>query len=161
MKTLCIRFKKGTSTVLECTRADKTITWCKIQPGMVLHDLGHYVVETTLGFTYAFYGLIAAGWDIADFEKPRERRPTPLLPKNLPEEALLTEHIVNMLITSMQPGTDLDSIYTSLKTELKTADFATQLNLNFNHFKRMQEDLQRLWTRWQVISDKETLELQF
>ena len=33
----------------------------------VLHDLIHYVVETTLGYREAFFGLLAAGWDIQDF----------------------------------------------------------------------------------------------
>lgn len=33
------------------------------------HDLAHYVVETTLRTREGFYGLLASGWDIADFER--------------------------------------------------------------------------------------------
>lgn len=34
-----------------------------------LHDLAHYVIESTLGFRGGFYGLLAQGWSIPDFEK--------------------------------------------------------------------------------------------
>jgi hypothetical protein len=161
MTRLCIRFKKGAATVLECTRTNGSVTWQKILPAMVLHDLGHYVVETRLNFTNGFYGLLAQGWDIPDFDKPREQRPIPLLPKNLPREALLTEYIVNILLTGMQPGSVSDELFNSLKLQINTAGLSTENDLNLNQFIRMQEDLKLLSKQWESLPNKEILELHF
>ena len=42
------------------------------------HDLTHYAVESTLGYRGAFFGLVAEGWEIADFAKPWPRGPIPV-----------------------------------------------------------------------------------
>jgi hypothetical protein len=68
---MVLRFKKGadgggTTTML---RDDGTSTWQPATPYFVFHDLMHYAVESTLGFTHAFLGLIAGGKDIQDFDK--------------------------------------------------------------------------------------------
>src|SRR5262249_62175861 len=52
-----------------------------------VHDLVHYCVESTLGFRDAFFGLIAAGWNLEDFGQPWPRGP-------LPDQALLSEQVV-------------------------------------------------------------------
>src|SRR5206468_5429414 len=55
-----------------------------------LHDLTHVAVESALDLSRGFYGLIAAGWDIADTTGKGSRGA-------LPEEALWVEHLVGML----------------------------------------------------------------
>jgi hypothetical protein len=57
-------------SALRCRRADGSVSWQTHQgqqaaffPG---HDLTHFAVESELPGTIAFYGLIAAGWDIED-----------------------------------------------------------------------------------------------
>lgn len=56
--------------VLNCIRADGTVTWQTQDgpPGLFFpyHDLTHYAVEIVLGFRHAFYGLLADGWTIDD-----------------------------------------------------------------------------------------------
>jgi hypothetical protein len=90
---LLIRLKRRPdgSASLTCTRRDGTTTWQRQQGqlGWVFppHDLTHYAVETTLGYRHAFYGLIADGWEIADFAKPWPRGP-------IPPEAVEVERIV-------------------------------------------------------------------
>ena len=67
---LRIQFEKQRdgAVVFRCTRDDGTVTWQKhvgkTAHFFPFHDLSHYVVESTFGFTEGFYGLIAAGWDI-------------------------------------------------------------------------------------------------
>ena len=46
---------------LTILRADGSAAWQNSQAFFALHDLLHFVVETELGFTSAFFGLIAAG----------------------------------------------------------------------------------------------------
>ena len=81
---LKIRIKKNAdgSAALTLVRPDGTTTWQK-QNGKLgrffpLHDLTHYSVETALGYTNAFYGLVASGWDIGDFTTPWPRGRVPL-----------------------------------------------------------------------------------
>lgn len=50
---------------LRCVRRDGSATECALpRQGILPHDLIHYVVESTLGWRHAFYGMIAAGADI-------------------------------------------------------------------------------------------------
>jgi hypothetical protein len=65
------------------------------------HDLCHFAVEITLQFKNGFYGLIDRGFNISDFELPRNERPLELIPANLPLEAQQTEFIVNLLQTEL------------------------------------------------------------
>jgi len=83
----------GGST-LTCARDDGSTTW-QNHPGQrgfffALHDLTHYVVETTLGLDEGFYGLVAAGWEIEDTTGKGSRGP-------LPHQTLQVEHLVGLL----------------------------------------------------------------
>jgi hypothetical protein len=78
--------------VLRCVRADGSVTWQKQRQGHFFahHDLTHFAVESTLGFTHGFYGLIAQGWDIDDTTGKGARGP-------LPDEAVEVEFLVGAL----------------------------------------------------------------
>ncbi len=97
------RTKDG-ELVLTLTRSDGTTTWSKIPPGLEYHDLAHYAVESVLHLKNSFYGMIETGVEISDFED-KDKTPE-LLP-----EALVTEHLVNLLQTEvMNQGSKLDLI---------------------------------------------------
>lgn len=80
---LLIRLKRHAdgSASITCTRADGSVTWQrqKGQLGMVFppHDLTHFAVETVLGYSRGFYGLVADGWEINDFAPPFPRGDIP------------------------------------------------------------------------------------
>lgn len=85
------RLEGGSSLTLE--RADGSRTFqrqTRHTEFFAAHDLTHYSVETTLGLSGAFYGLIARGWDFESFERPYPRGP-------IPEEALFVERVVGLL----------------------------------------------------------------
>jgi len=86
-----IQLKKGRDgpATLACVRADGSRTWGKEHPFFPMHDLTHCAVESVLGFDQAFFGLIARGWDIDDFAKPRASRTMPL-------QAIVAEHVVGV-----------------------------------------------------------------
>jgi hypothetical protein len=70
---LTLRFKKraDAATALVCVREDGS--WTSGAVGAAdgygpVHDLAHYAVESTLGLTGGFLGLVARGWDLQDFE---------------------------------------------------------------------------------------------
>ena len=89
---MIIYLKKGRDgpSTLACVRANGSRTWGKEHPFFPLHDLTHCAVESALGLDEAFFGLIAGGWDIDDFAKPRASG-------RMPFQAFLAEHIVGIL----------------------------------------------------------------
>src|SRR5262245_20177690 len=89
---MVINLKKGRDgpSTLACVRADGTRTWGREHPFFPLHDLTHCAVESVLGLNEAFFGLIAAGWAIDDFEKPGAGA-------RIPFQGILAEHIVGVL----------------------------------------------------------------
>jgi hypothetical protein len=93
MRVEFTRRADGGST-LRCVRADGSVTW-QNQRGahalfFALHDLTHYAVESELSCRQGFYGLLVAGWDIADTGGKGTRGP-------LPTEAVVVEHLVGAL----------------------------------------------------------------
>lgn len=51
---------------LTCTRADGSQTTVSRGPGIVYHDLAHFVAETRLGLRRGFWGNIEAGHSLAE-----------------------------------------------------------------------------------------------
>lgn len=66
MKLIATRQGRGDKLdQLRCVRRDGSTTGCGMpRQGILSHDLVHYVVESTLGWRHAFYGMVAAGTDI-------------------------------------------------------------------------------------------------
>ncbi|MBK7404918.1 MAG: hypothetical protein IPJ41_09865 [Phycisphaerales bacterium] len=61
--------RTGRPALLSCHRDDGTSTIAEIAPGPS-HDLAHYAVETTLNLRRAFFGLVAGGMNLQDFDVP-------------------------------------------------------------------------------------------
>ena len=157
-----IQFNKRTdgSALLRCVRDDGSETWQK-QEGTYgiffpLHDLTHYAVETELGFSDGFYGLIAAGWDIAETTGKTARGP-------LPDEAIEVEYIVAALSAertgaSACPADEFNQLATTFAGAkgLPQPRLLTDAELA-NVRSRMDE----LFRRWRALTAGDTLELAF
>lgn len=106
---MIIRFKKSRSNephALSCIRSDGSTTWTRLRLP-VQHDLIHYAVETTLGLRDSFYGLVAGGVDITDFEKPKAEQKF-----DLTVEAVHTEYMVGLFqmeLTNGEPYEDFNA----------------------------------------------------
>ena len=87
--------------LLRCRRADGTSSWQRHEGPQAaffpLHDLTHYAVEQVLGARQGFFGLVAAGWDVADTTGKGARGP-------LPPEAVVVERIVGLLDAERASG---------------------------------------------------------
>ena len=92
---------------LRCLRRDGSATGCAMpRQGILPHDLIHYVVESTLGWRHAFYGMVAAGIDIgpamAQSHDPADRR--------LADQAAHAEAVVESLQAQLwSAGADPDA----------------------------------------------------
>lgn len=152
---------KNKPNTLSCTRQDGSFTWSKIHPGLAIHDLIHYAVETTLGFQKAFFGLLVQGYNIEDFALPRTERPIELLPKNLPFEALYTEFLVGLFqmeTLSGEPYPDFNQVLKEVYEEKKLEGFRP---LSAEDIISIRQNIKTLDQLWKAIPDGESLILEF
>ncbi|SDR93980.1 hypothetical protein [Opitutus sp. GAS368] len=156
MKVGLKKAKDGRPTVT-FVRADGSSTTGRLGAGDFgpVHDLTHYAVEMTLGLQQGFYGLLAAGWNITDFEEKGTAA-------RLPDEAIVAECIVGQLTNTVLGG-----------PEVTTADFSWLVReavraqrpaaavpaIDDAAFRTMRERLAVLLTRWRALPPGETLEL--
>ncbi|PTM08884.1 MAG: hypothetical protein DA407_06990 [Bacteroidetes bacterium] len=148
-------------SILTIVRNDTTSTWSKLHRGLETHDLAHYAVESTLKFTKAFYGLINEGYTVADFELPKEQRPFALRPENLHPEAIITEHIVNMLEVELLNSGFNNKLIEELEVILKNNSFSIPENLNRNTLNIIRETYHKLYNQWLVLEDGQELNIKF
>lgn len=163
MRELTIRIKKKTDggAALSCTRADGSVTWQR-QDGRLgeffpLHDLTHYAVETVLGFKQAFYGLVAAGWDIASFELPGTAA-------RLPDEAKIGELIVGFFDVERATGEGGNAADFKWKIDTYFDEHgqpAPPFSISDEQLTAIRERRARLFEKWRALPAGETLELRF
>jgi hypothetical protein len=163
MPDLLIRIKKKNdgAAALTCTRADGTVTWQR-QDGQLgrffpLHDLTHYSVESVLGFSRAFYGLLSEGWDMSDFggTKPRGE---------LPEEAMIAEVIVGMFDLERATGIRPTAEEFNEKLVSWLADNGhppTNFRVTESQVGRVREVRAELFERWRALPPGDALEIPF
>jgi hypothetical protein len=147
--------------VLTIVRDDGTSTWSKLNSGLETHDLAHYAVESTLQFGNAFYGLINKGFSVADFELPKDQRPIAVRPENLHPEALITEHIVNLLEIELLNSGFNNMFIEELEAILKTSQLNTPKNLDDNVLNDIRKTYHSLYNQWLVLTDGQELKLEF
>jgi hypothetical protein len=160
---LLIRIKKHAdgSAALSCTRADGTVTWQRQQGAQAAffprHDLTHFAVETVLGYSRGFYGLVASGWNLTDFGAPWPRGP-------MPADTDPSELIVGFLDTERASGTR----WTADEFNDKAAAYYREHNLEAAAPMLTDDDLARvrqrraeLFTQWDAVPAGGTIELSF
>jgi hypothetical protein len=89
----------GKQHIILYIRNDGSQTWMHSDDFFVMHDLSHYVLEKTLGYTTAFMGMLNDGMDIKDFED-REKRNKIIVSK----EAAYAENMANLFLVEILQG---------------------------------------------------------
>lgn len=159
---LTIRLKKNRdgAASLSCTRGDGTVTWHR-QGGASArffpkHDLTHYAVESVLQLREGFFGLVAAGWDIADFGTPWPRGP-------LPPGGVVAELVVGLLDLERASG----ERYRAEEYREKVAEYHAaramrgELQLNDAQLEHIRSLRDALCARLDATIPGESLELTF
>jgi hypothetical protein len=153
-----IRFHKrkrasGKDTLI-CVREDGSETVARIPfPGGPVHDLCHYAVETVLGFTNAFYGLVAAGRDIGDFDVAGAGQML-----KLPYEAGLVEHIVGIFQYEITYGETYAEFNAQLTAEMRDG---TPPRYSNEDVARVRALCRELLERWRAVEAGGVMELAF
>jgi hypothetical protein len=163
LPNLKIRLKRRAdgSAAITCEREDGTTTWQR-QEGTIgqvfpAHDLTHYSVETTFGYTQGFFGLVADGWDISDFAKPWPRG-------EIPQQAQEVELLVGLLDMQRRMFADWNAeemleqgrLYVASRDDRACLPSLTDASLA--KVKQLRADV---FAKWAATPPGETLELLF
>jgi hypothetical protein len=153
-----IQIKKGRDgpATLACVRADGTRTWGKEHPFFPVHDIAHCAVESVLGFEQAFFGLIADGWSIDDFEKPGASR-------RMPFQAIVAEHVVGVFDRerSLPEPLTAPEFNETVVASLPPAERPAFQRLTEAQLAQVRELRRTLEARWYTLSPGETLQIPF
>ena len=156
-----VKLKKraGGDAAVTFARADGSATSGRLGSGGfgAVHDLTHCAVETTLGLRQGFYGLLAQGWSIPDFEVKGAA-------KQLPDEALVTECIVGQLSNAVSAGREplaeeFNWLVRSVVDGVSPGGAVPAISAESLH--RLWRTLDALLARWRALPPGETLELDF
>jgi len=155
---LTIRLKKTADAkpVLTAVRADGTSTWQHSNSAFPIHDLVHYSVESVLGHSDSFFGLVAKGWDFEHFARPWPRG-------QLPAEAVLTEAIVGEIWRTflMRESLTAAELNERVSAHRRPAGLDTGRAVTDAELVAIQERLAEWAGRWRALAPGGTLELTF
>jgi hypothetical protein len=153
------RLEGGSSLTLE--RADGTRTWqrqTKHAQFFAAHDLTHYAVESVLGLSGAFYGLIAQGWEFEHFERPFPRGP-------VPAEALWAERLVGLLDVDRHQGASavapMSAAELNALLDEKYEPPPAPRHLSDVELQSIRQRLSESLAKWEALPAGETLVLKF
>lgn len=150
--------KQDKPSILRCIRDDGSATWTTLKtPFDVDHDLTHYIVESTMNFKQAFYGLLKSGIGINDWTLPKEERPAYLKWENLPKEAQYSEVIVGVF----QRTPDEHEFWESLKMQLDNYHLPDLPQLNPSVYETILLKMKQLRQEWRNLEADESLEFEF
>jgi hypothetical protein len=156
---LKIKKKNDGAAAVTFVRADGSTTSGRLGSGGfgAVHDLTHYVVESSLRLSSGFLGLLAQGWNIPDFEiKGTAAR--------LPDEAIIAECIVGQLTNTVFGGQSLsiaDFNWLVAQAVAGVRPHAIVPCISSETLAGMQQQLGRLLDQWRALSPGQVLELKF
>jgi len=152
--------RKDGNTVLRCIRDDGSSTWQRNQNQHArffpVHDLLHYAVESELGFTQGFFGLLAAGWNINETTGKTTRGALPI-------EALEVEHLVSSFTAEWNSDSDWSAsdFNDQARTFAATRQLSPPRSLTEEELARVRNRFKELCARWRDLPERETLRLEF
>jgi hypothetical protein len=148
--------KKNNSFILKCNRTDGSSTWKHSTSFFVYHDLMHFAVETTLGYSASFYGMLKNGIDITEFDLPGKKRTV-----KLTDESIFTEHLVNLFLVEAKDGY-LNDFNSFLKDIFQKQALSIECKtLTDDQVLQIRKIFRQLTAKWQNLTEGNSLNLQF
>ncbi len=149
--------KRGSKNhIISCKRKNGTVTWMHSSSFFITHDLCHYAVETKLSLKKSFYGMLPDGTDINDFELPKEQRPF-----QLTEEAIIAEHLVNLLAIEYTQGRIENFIQILKEGYLKENYAAEPTEIKQEKIDEIRNLFEKLMNQWVLLPEEDTMALNF
>lgn len=149
--------KKNHAVTLTCLRVDGSCTWQPSSDYFARHDLIHYAVETTLGYTQAFLGLVAGGKDLDAFGTKNGVRDA------YTAEEMWAESLVGLLqwpaISGGLPLTDAELF--AMLTKTCADNHCPVPPLTPEQLASIREKVRALHQQWDELPEGDTLALTF
>ena len=153
-----IKFTKNADGdhILSCKRKNGTETWKHVSNFFISHDIAHYAAETIIPLHNAFFGMVTAGTDIESFDLPKDQRNF-----QLSEEAILAEHLVNLLTIEISQGKleNFLELFSGIYEEhvgTKLYQLVTETKLG-----EIRNKLSELMRQWKSLEETKTMTLLF
>jgi hypothetical protein len=161
-RSLILQFTKRTDggAVLKCIRDDGSVTWQRNENQHArffpVHDLLHYAVESELGFSQGFFGLIAAGWNIDETTGKSARGA-------LPNETLEVEHLVSFFMAewNSEAGWNAADFNDQGRAFAAMRGLPAPRLLTDEELARIRNRFKELAAQWRDLPAGETLKLEF
>jgi hypothetical protein len=137
-------------------RNDGSQTWMQADDFFVMHDLSHYALEKTLGYSTAFMGMLNGGIDIKEFED-RKKRNKIIVSK----EAAYAENMANLFLMEIMQGNFEDFNAISKQAfETSWKNFPPP-HLSYEEINSVRTFLRQLLKQWKELPEGETMILTF
>lgn len=153
---IIIKKKAGNKHTISYIREGFEDYWIEADDFLVLHDLCHYAIETTLQYKNAFWGLIAGGINPSIFENKETRDSL-----ELTKEAWYAEHLANLLLIEFTQG-EFEDINAMLEQSLRQQNSRIP-TIQFSNIvvEEIRELLHTLIENWRVVEVGDYLSLDF
>jgi hypothetical protein len=151
-----IQKNSGSKNTIRFITKEEGIEWAYGDDFMILHDLSHYAIEKTLGYTSAFFGLIKSGTKIKDFEDKVIRDKMILT-----NEAWYAEGLANLILIEYTQGKfeNFNEVFKSTLSKTNpTIPFFAISEIDLAKTRVLFADLVN---KWKSLPEKETMELEF
>ena len=153
---ITIKKKSSTKHTISYIREGYQDYWIEADNFLVIHDLCHFAIETSLQYKNAFWGLVANGINPSIFEN-RETRNT----LNLSNEAWYAEHLANLLLIEYTQG-KFDDINKMLEQSLMQHNPSIPIiQFSIEEIDTIRALLHQLIDDWQAVNESDYLSLDF
>ena len=137
-------------------RDNGTETWMSAGEFFVRHDLSHYAIEKTLGYTTAFMGMLNDGMDIKDFEDRDKRLRIPLT-----AEGVYAENMANLFLMEIVQGGVEDMNQVIADSFIAMGRPLRPVRLSDAELTAVRSLLRQLLGDWNVLPVGQTMILEF
>ncbi len=153
---IIIKKKAGNKHTISYIREGFEDYWIEADDFLVLHDLCHYAIESTLQYKNAFWGLIAKGINPSVFENKETRAAL-----DLANEAWYAEHLANLLLIEFTQG-KFEDINAMFEQSLLQQNYRISI-IQFSSIvvEEIRANLHTLIENWRSVKEDDNLSLNF
>ena len=151
-----IKKRANSKHIISYVRDGLETYWIGADNFLVLHDLCHFAIETTLGYKTAFWGLVNSGINPSDFEDKEKRDRL-----NLSNEAWYAEHLANLFLIEYTQGAfeNINEVFKQCMLEHNPSIAIIQFS--DTEIEAIRTSLHQLINSWNMVEDGNFLTLEF
>ncbi len=153
---IIIKKKSSAKHTISYIREGYQDSWIEADNFLVIHDLCHYAIESSLQYKNAFWGLVANGIHPSIFENRETRNAL-----QLTNEAWYAEHLANLLLIEITQG-KFDDINKMLEKSLIQHNPSIPIiQFSILELDTIRALLHQLIDDWQAVNEGDYLSLDF